>query len=131
MAKKQAKPPLTAAELDILKALWDVGPQTVRDLTAAMKKRRRQWAHNTVGTLLQRLEAKKYVAGDRSGWAHVFRATATREDFLRQRLDELATEICQGASGPLVLALVEGNRFTPDEIATFLQLLDRATGPKA
>jgi BlaI family transcriptional regulator, penicillinase repressor len=122
------RPPISAAELDVLKALWDEGPKMVRELNAALKKRQRRWAHNTVWTLLQRLEGKGYVASDKGGWAHVFRASLTREDFLRQRLDELATEVCQGASGPLVLALVAGNRFTPEEISQFLKLLDRKPG---
>src|SRR3954468_2334582 len=98
--------------MEVLKVLWEQGPGTVRELNAELKRRKRRWAHNTLWTLLQRLEGKRYVACDKGGFAHVFRAALSRDDFLLQRLDELASELCAGASGPLVLALVEGDRFT-------------------
>ena len=59
-------PPDGDAELDVLKALWDLGPATVRELETRLGRRgggrRRRWAYNTVLTLLSRLRDKGYVA---------------------------------------------------------------------
>jgi predicted transcriptional regulator len=118
-------PSISASELDVMKVLWEQGPGTVREVLTVLRGQGRLWAQNTVGTLLQRLEAKGYVVSDKGGWAHVFRAAVTREDLLRRRLDELASDLCQGASGPLVLALVEGGRCTPEEIELFRKMLKR------
>jgi len=111
-------------EMDVLKVLWDQGPGTVREINAVLRRRGRRWAYTTVLTLLQRLQAKGYVASDKSDAAHVFTAAVSRDRLLKQRLRELADELCRGTTTPLVLALVEGQRFTAEEIAQFRQLLD-------
>ncbi len=123
------RPPISEAELDILKVLWEHGPGTVREINGLLRQGRR-WAYTTVLTLLQRLEAKGYVASDKSEQAHVFRAGVSRARLLRQRLKELANQLCEGAAAPLMLALVEGRRFTAEELEQFRRLLDELEGKK-
>jgi predicted transcriptional regulator len=115
---------ISETEMEVLKALWDHGPGTVRELHALLTKRGHSWAYNTVLTLLQRLEAKEVVRSDKSGQAHVFHARVSRDKLLQQRLQHLAQELCDAEPAPLVLALIEGSRFTPEEIEQFRQLLD-------
>lgn len=112
------------AELEVLKELWTAGPATVRDVAAALRRRRRRLAYNTVLTLLSRLRDKGYVAADRRDTAHLFSAVVTRDELLGSSLSALADRICDGTASPLVLALVKGQKFSPDEIAHFRQLLD-------
>jgi predicted transcriptional regulator len=81
-------------------------------------------------TLLQRLEAKGYAASDKSGIAHVFRPAMSRDTLLRQRLKDLANDFCEGIATPLMLALVEGERFTAEELNQFRRLLDRLENTK-
>jgi predicted transcriptional regulator len=122
-------------ELDLLKVLWESGPGTVREINDRARRQGRRWAYTTVLTMLHRLQAKGFVQSDRDQVAHVFRAALNREDLLRQRLIHLADQLCEGTATPLVLALVEGQKFTPAEIDQFRQLLDRlekekGQGPK-
>ena len=119
------RPSINETELDILKVLWDHGPATVRSVNDLLRRHGRRWAYTTVLTLLSRLEAKGYVSSDKSGLAHVFRPAMSRDKLLRQRLKDLATQLCEGASTPLVHALVEEHRFTPEEIDHFRRLLDQ------
>jgi predicted transcriptional regulator len=116
--------------LEILKVIWDHGPGTVRRINDLLRGQGRRWAYTTVLTLLQRLEAKGYVTSDKTGVAHVFRAAVSRDRLLRQRLKDLANQLCEGTSGPLVLALVEGHRFTETEIEQFRRLLDQLESQK-
>ena len=116
---------ISGTELEILKVLWEHGPGTVRALNALLRQQGRRWAYTTVLTLLQRLESKGYVSSDKSGVAHVFRSAVTRDKLLRQRLRELANQLCEGTATPLVLALVEGQRFTAEEIDYLRRLLDQ------
>jgi BlaI family penicillinase repressor len=120
------RPGLSEAEMEILKALWSHGPATVRQLNEVLAGRR--WAYTTVLTLLQRLVAKGYAASEASGVAHVFRAAVTREEVLERRLRDTADELCDGSALPLLLALVQGNKFSPEELARFRRLLDEAGG---
>ena len=48
-------PPVSDAELDVLKVLWAHGPATVREVEARLRRKRRRWAYNTILTLLSRL----------------------------------------------------------------------------
>jgi BlaI family penicillinase repressor len=122
--EKPIQPSLSDAEREVMKALWDHGPGTVRQINEVLDHRGRNWAYTTVSTLLQRLQAKGCVASEASGVAHVFRPLATRDELLNLRLRGLADELCEGAPAPLVLALVQGARFSPEEIARFRRLLD-------
>ena len=119
--------PVSDAELEVLKVLWAAGPATVRDVAAALERKRRHLAYNTVLTLLSRLREKRYVAADRRDAAHVFRAIVSRDDLLGSTLAALADRLCDGTSSPLLQALVRGGRFSADEIAEFRQLLDDLT----
>ena len=122
--------PVGGAELEVLKTLWEFGPGTVREVNARLTRQGRSWAYTTVQTMLQRLEAKGFVRSDRSGSAHVYRAAVSREELLGRRLRELADQFCDGTASPLVLALVEGTRFTPEEIQQLRQLLDQLEAPE-
>jgi predicted transcriptional regulator len=128
----KSRPALSEAELAVLRVLWESGPGTVREISEALAgKSAKRWAYTTVQTLLQRLKAKGYAessSGD--GLAHVFRAGATREDLLKDRLQDLADELCEGTPAPLVLTLVENHRFTPEEVARFRAILDREAAAK-
>ena len=116
---------LSDAELEVLKVLWAGGPATVREINQVLGRQGRSWAYTTVLTLLQRLESKGFASSDKSGIAHVFQAAVTRDKLLRERITHLATELCEGTATPLVRALVEGHRFTAEEIEHFRQLIDR------
>ncbi len=116
--------PASDAELEVLKVLWATGPATVRDVAAALRQKRRRLAYNTVLTLLSRLRDKGYVAADRRGPAHVFRAAASRDDLLGSSLAALADRLCDGTASPLVQALVRGRRLSAADITQLRTLLD-------
>jgi BlaI family transcriptional regulator, penicillinase repressor len=122
------------AELEVLKVLWEHGPGTVREINARLEQRGHQWAYTTVQTMLHRLQSKGCVRSnprDRSGAAHIFAAIVSRERLLSQRLRDLANQLCGGTSSPLLLALVEGQEFTAEDIRQFRRLLDQLEKPNA
>jgi predicted transcriptional regulator len=119
------QPPISETEQAVLKVLWDMDRGTVREVLDALIDQGHSWAYTTVQTLLTRLMAKGYVAADRSGPAHVYRAAVSRGELLQQRLSDLADTFCEGTTSPLMLALVEGSALTPQEIAQFRDLLDK------
>ncbi len=122
MARKPRKP-IPDSELEILLALWDHGPATVRDLLDRLPGPDR--AYTTVQTLLNRLEAKGCVATRKDGRALVYTPTVERDDLLTAELAEVATRVTGGRASPLVLNLVEQGNLSPDDIAALRALLDR------
>ena len=119
---------LPAAELEVLKTLWDESPATVRDVMNRLHERGRKLAYTTVLTFLTRLEQKGYVRSDKSGLAYAYSPKVTREKVSRSRLKSLLQELYDGAAAPLVLQLVRDERFTPDEISALQKLIDQFDG---
>jgi predicted transcriptional regulator len=118
-------PDLADAELEVLKALWDVGPTTVREVLNHFHARGRRVAYTTVQTLLTRLEQKRYVVSDKSDVAHVFRARVSRDRVTRSRLKTLVSQLYDGAAGPLVLQLVRMERLTQPEVEELQRLIEK------
>lgn len=119
------RPAPSDGELEVLKVLWGREPKTVRGVGEALQARGIERAYTTVQTLLNRLVAKGHVASEPAAGALVYRAESTRDDLLRDRLRDVADQLCGGEPTPLVLNLVEGHRFTDAEIARFRAILDR------
>ena len=115
---------VTEAELTILEFLWSEGPSTKRVIAATLYPANRTSDVATVHKLLQRLEAKCHVARDRSSMAHVFSATAAKNEFVGGQLETFAAKLSGGSLAPLVMHLVEGKRLTKRERNKLRALLD-------
>jgi BlaI family transcriptional regulator, penicillinase repressor len=119
-------PPVSDAELEVLKVLWEHAPLTVRQVETFLRRRKCRWAYNTILTLLSRLRAKGYVAQERAatGTAFLFRAAVSRQDLVGQGLTALADRICEGTASPLVQALVQSRRLSTQDVADLRKMLD-------
>lgn len=122
----EIKAGLSDAEREVLRVLWDHGPGTVRQIMEQIADRGRRWVYSTVATLLRRLEHKGYAASEPAGASLVYRAVLSREHLLERRLKDAAAELCDGAAVPLVLALVQGNQFTVEELDRIRRIIDEA-----
>lgn len=116
--------PMSDAEREVLKLLWDHGPLTAREVLAQSVESGQDWSRSTVITLLQRLEKKGYVACDKSQFAFVFASAVSREEEMQARMQELASDLCDGETLPLVLAFAQQHRFSEDELERFRKMID-------
>ena len=114
-------PDVGSAELEVLKTLWSIAPATVREVMNDLHARGRHVAYTTVLTFLARLEQKGMVKSDKSGVAYVYRPAVTRERVSKSRLENLLSELYDGAAGALVLQLVREQSLTHDEISELQQ----------
>lgn len=121
MAKRDVE--LGEAELAVLRVLWESGPQTVREVMDRLHERGRKVAYTTVLTFLTRLEQKGVVSSDKDEHAYVYRARVTREQIAKSRVRSLLDQLYDGAAAPMVLHLIEHERFTEEEIAQLRRLL--------
>lgn len=97
-------PPL---ELEAMKALWQLGEGTVREVSREMS-RRRPLAYTTVMTLLDRL-ARKGAAGRRKqGRAHVYHPLVSREAALELAVERITQDFFGGSRERLALHLRGG-----------------------
>lgn len=123
MTRREQEP--AGAELEVLRALWDMGPAPVRGVMDWLHQRGRPVAYTTVQTLLNRLENKRLVRANKSGQAFVYRATISREQVTGSRLRKLLDQLYDGAAGPLVLQLLRTQPIRPEELDELQRLIDR------
>ncbi|MGH9520034.1 MAG: BlaI/MecI/CopY family transcriptional regulator, partial [Terriglobales bacterium] len=86
--KKQPGRTLTPLELEIMQALWDLGPaplQAVHEHVA----RRKPHAYTTVQTVLQVLYRKGKVTREKQQRAYLYRAVETRQAAARRAVNRL------------------------------------------
>lgn len=83
--------PLSAAEEQVLLALWDAAPATRREIGQRLKGK--GWADGTLLTFLSRLEAKGWVKVTREANRNLYTPRITRRAYgvycMRERLDTL------------------------------------------
>lgn len=109
------QPKLSRAELKIMKALWERGPSSVREVQETFPAKRRP-AYTTVQTLMYRLEAKNAVRRTKKiGGAHVFETLLARETAERKVVDDLL-ELFGGSAQPLMSRLIEAGKLTLEDI---------------
>ena len=119
------RPAMSDAEREVLKILWAHGDKTVREVLDLLAAQGLCWSRSTVITLLQRLEKKGYVDSDRSQFAFVFRPLVSRAEVMHSRMTDLAGELCDGETLPLVLAFAERHRFSPEELTRFRDMIEK------
>jgi BlaI family transcriptional regulator, penicillinase repressor len=124
-------PDVTDAEFAVLEALWDGGPQTIRELTGRLYPSLSVSDYATVQKLLARLEEKRCVGRDRSGHRHVFQATRQRDALVGAQLRKMAEKLCAGSLAPVLLQLVQGAKLSPSERDELRKLLDEADRTKS
>jgi predicted transcriptional regulator len=126
MARPESTQP-TEVELQILRAMWEHGPATVRQIHTALAAEKGTNYSTTVKMLAVMLE-KGLVKRDEKARPHVYRPAATRQTTQRRMLRQLIQKAYNGSAGSLVLQALSDRTATPDELAEIRQLLDELEG---
>ena len=124
MPKKPTKPPKpTAAELDLLRVIWRLGPSTVKDLHAARLHERPDLTYATVLRLMQVMHGKGLLTRDESQRSHVYAPAQARESLRGNLLKELIQKAYAGSGKELVMAALRGHVSAAEraEIQAFLE----------
>lgn len=122
MTRKPA--PVTDTELAILEVLWDRRSCTVREIVEVLYRERSRALHATVKSLLERLQAKGFIACDNSGFAHRFSARVSRAQYVRHQLEKLAESHFGGALAPMLLTLVPKMKLSRNDRAAIVKLIE-------
>lgn len=105
MPKKLAKPPKpTAAELDLLRVIWRLGPSSVKDLHAAYLTDKPDLTYATVLRLMQVMHGKGLLTRDESERSHVYAAAHAQDALQTNLLGDLIQKVFAGSAKNLVLA---------------------------
>ena len=129
MIDEQKLPPLSPAETEMLRVLWQLGRGTVQQVLDSLPEGR-DVAYATVQTLLRRMERKGYVAHDAEGKAHVFRPAVGREDVIRRTVGDFVDRLFGGDPVPLLRHLANRAELSAEDAARLRKVLNgEETGP--
>ncbi len=124
---------ITAAELRILKILWQIGSGTVRDVKDQLAAESEEApAYTTVMTLMNQLAAKSALHVDRGRQPFIYSPAVQRERVLTHRLRQFVQTVFDGQAGELVLRLVEQAEISPEDLKRIEAKIDakeRSTPP--
>ena len=120
---------VTDTELAILQVLWNQGPCTRRQITDVLYPRGGPAQYATVQKLLERLEAKGFVAAKNRGQGVLtFTVSVDRDELISRKLQQMAEKLCGGSMTPLLMNLVRAQPLTDrqlDELRSFVEDLRR------
>src|SRR5687767_12159247 len=113
----------THAELDILRVLWRKGPQTVRDVHQAVR-RKRDVGYTTVLKTLQVMTEKGLVSRDESARSHIYAPEIPESAVKRRLVSDLVDRVFDGSAAGLVVQALSAKRASADEVRQIRKLLD-------
>ncbi len=116
-----AKP--TSAELDVLRALWETGPATVKQVHAAMATLRDDLTYANVLRQMQLMHGKGLLTRDESERSHVYAAAQTQAATQGSLIKDLIRRAFSGSGKALVLAALRDGHVSKKDRAEIEALL--------
>lgn len=116
-------PSPTPRELEILKVLWEHGPQSVTGVHRLIRPADgKQMAPNTVQTLIRLMETKGLVTHASEGRTFIYSPVFSKEETASRFLDR----VFDGAASELVHSLLKAEKIPPTELEQMRHLINEA-----
>ena len=110
-------PHITAAELKIMKVLWERGSATVRQVLDDLEHEAdAPPAYTTVMTMMKQLAEKKALGADRERQPFVYTPLVRREQVLGQRVMQFLQNVFDVRAEELVLHLADEANLSPEDL---------------
>ena len=116
------RPPISKAELEVARVLWNLGEATPRQVYEAYPKKK-QLDFATVQSYLRRLEAKGYLRARRKGRIKTYVPRVRPSTVIRESVDDFMNLLFDGEALPLLHHLIKNRRINRDDIEQFRQML--------
>jgi BlaI family transcriptional regulator, penicillinase repressor len=114
---------ISEAESAVLAVLWDRGPATAEDVSAALAAPR-GWQDSTVKTLLGRLLKKGAVRAQKDGRRFIYTPALAREEWLSRESESLLNRLYGGRVAPLVAHFSRHRKLSKRDIRELKRLIE-------
>ncbi len=121
MKKKPVQ--ISAAESQVMEALWRKAPLTPEEIIAATAKPN-DWGAGTVRTLITRLLRKGALTGARQNGGYFYRPLVSRTDYIGSESQSLLDRLFAGQVAPLVAHFVTQQKLTTADIKKLKKLIE-------
>jgi len=118
---------LSRGELEVARALWDLGSATVREVFESFPPER-GLDFTTVQTYLRRLEAKGYLRSRLQGRVKVYSPRVPANQVIRETVQDFMGRVFDGEALSLMQHLIHEQGIGSREIQALREMLDRLEG---
>ncbi len=116
---------LTNSEWYVLDCLWGKPPQTVMQLSAALRERV-GWAKSTTITTLRRMEGKGLLTCAQEGRTRYYAPAMEREGAVLRETRSFLDKVYRGSVGLMVSSMAQENALSREEIEELYAVLKQA-----
>lgn len=110
----------TPAEVDILAALWRLGPATVREVHDAMGK---DCGYNTTLTQMRLMNDKGLLVRTERFRSHVYEPGVPREEMQKQIAGDLLRRVFGGSAKGLIMGALGSQSASAEELADIRRMI--------
>ncbi len=122
--KNNAKEPTpTKAELEVLQVLWKHGPSTVRFVHDAVNLQKEAVQYTSTLKLMQVMTEKGMLQRDEANMKHIYHAVLEEKKTKGFLLDRFVESMYHGSVGNMMLALLDNDKTSPEDLAKIKELL--------
>ena len=126
--RRPAEPPMpTPAEVDILAALWRLGPATVREVHDALGK---DCGYNTTLKQMLLMTEKGLLQRSERFRSHVYQPAAPKEKMQQRIARDLLRRVFEGSARGMIMGALGAQPVSAQERAEIRKMMDDLDGPK-
>ena len=118
---RKPQPLPTSAEIDILSALWRLGPATVREVHDALEK---DCGYTTTLKQMQLMTEKGLLVRSERFRSHVYEPAVPQEEMQQRIAGDLLQRVFGGSARSLVMGALGSQATSREELAEIRKMID-------
>jgi BlaI family penicillinase repressor len=116
---------ISEAELEVMKVIWDENPVTSGEIFDQLKNKK-DWASQTVKTLIARLVKKGFLGCDKKKRVHKYYPEISRNNYLKQESSTFLEKVFDGSIDDMVFHCVKAGKIKSEDIDRLKKILEDA-----
>lgn len=116
---------LSDAEWKIMNLLWERAPQTMMQLTSALKPET-GWTKHTVMSFLKRMEEKKALHYEEGEKAKLYYPDLKKEEAVLLETEDFLEKVFQGRMGMMLNTMVQQQALSREDLEELHKILEDA-----
>jgi BlaI family penicillinase repressor len=120
----------TKTELDVLQVLWKHGPSTVRFVHDKLNEQKEIVVYTSTLKLMQVMKEKGMLYRDETNMKHIYSAAVEEDKIKGNLLGRFVDSMFDGSASSLMLALLDNDKTSADELKKIKELLNKMDSTK-
>lgn len=120
-------PRISESESRVVRVLWEKAPQTANEVVEALSGST-SWKPKTIKTLLNRLVQKGAIGFNKKGRQYHYFPLVRQDECIAAETRTFLSRFSPGALRPMLVAFLESESLSPEEIEELRSILDEKRG---